>query len=729
MKTFLQKVMSFIPAWIQDVNYTVNPGFIKLKNGFINPLGKIQKRKGWETKFRWWPQGKPPGQEGNLPIDYTYPVNGSDSCARTNFIHIKSKLQSDGSIHKFCLVHRILNGKNALMKYTFDENGNFIGQTQIGTPEQFTNYGPVKFIETNDQVYIINTFNKMDGSKKLGYIWKYAYGNNIKNLDTERIQNISISNSVYAKTEIISGTGMVGLETGTYFYYVMPVYNTGSIGRIDGTSFIQTAAQATITTNNQSVVVKVLSAYDPYIIAYRIFRTKKNSATISNAYFLGQYNKPDNSNSTTALLELVDPNSTIHIIGGVQRRFTDTNTLDTALGSKMDSVYFLNSYKHEWSNGYPNSRGMDIPSTALDNNLNFPVSCGCYAQGRLILGYGNRLMFSLLDHSDSIDGTLTMIIPLANETENPVIAIEEAGPWIFAFCKSAIYKLMPTSDLLAPYQLQIVSNTFGCDSLTSITVLDGIAYFISRNKLYAMNAFGQIKLIGGPIESVFNEAIDTINISRNEKEKFIKFMFRTASGSREVDFWYDANYFIDEEGYRDIFTPDGTNVDLLQKDPRYKLLAYEYNLTTGEEWGVTFDGDVVRRGNDHIDKSTASTVKNWQDYTYLESVNPVDNYNVNLIFEKAFSYSERVQFNSLLLYGTGFVYVSYAKDASEDYSTEKRIALKRDGVETAIDVQAFTCKIRVRHEEADNIDLDYFALKITSSGKVDFLNTVDGGEE
>ena len=63
MKRFVEKITAFTPGWIQDVNYTTNPGFLKLKNAFINLLGKIQKYMGWEVKKRWTQPLLPPGQE------------------------------------------------------------------------------------------------------------------------------------------------------------------------------------------------------------------------------------------------------------------------------------------------------------------------------------------------------------------------------------------------------------------------------------------------------------------------------------------------------------------------------------------------------------------------------------------------------------------------------------------------------------------------------------------
>lgn len=727
MSIRIQKVVKFTPGWIEDVNYTVNPGYIKLKNAFLNSLGKIQKRMGWALKRMWKQPGLTPGAEGNLPLNYSYPVAGSDACARTNFMHIKSKLQPDGTMHKYCLVHRIKNGKNALVKIEFDENGDFVAETQIATPEQFKNYGPVKFIETPDMVYIINTFNSLSSGTKKGYIWKYAYGLNINALDTERIHNISISNSMYATAEILK-TSSAGLAIGKYYYFVMPEYNTQTVGRGDSATFVVTAASVDITEGSQHAIIKVLSPYDPYIVAYRIYRSKKNGSALEAPKYLCRVVKPANNTNPEQLVELINPTSPIFVISGTNRRVTDMNTTDEQLGSALPMTPFLNSYKHLWQNFSTYSHGQNPPSTVYDNQLNLPISCGCFAQNRLILGYGKNLYFSLPNNSDSIDGTLTLMPPLAHETENPLIAIEEVGPYIFCFCKSAIYKLIPTSNTTTPFQLSPVSTSYGCDSLSSITILDNIAYFMFRNKLHAMNAYGQIKEIGGPIASVF-ETIKNgtdFNISKNDKEKFIRIMFLTDANSREIDFYPDLNYFVDNAGYRDIFVPESnTEVDLSVENERYRLTAYEYNHTTGEEWGVTYDGDIVKKDVDYIDKTIASTVTNWQEYDYAGTTQPRNSYPVELLFEKAFSYPERVGFLSFLLYGTGKVYISFSIDGSNVWSKEKLITLTRAGTETLIDAQGFSVILRLRHTENSSLDLDFYALKFNASGKVDFLNKID----
>jgi len=732
MRKEIKKILSFSPAWIEDVNYAVNPGYIKFKNGFINDLGKPQKRKGWKTVKAWTQPDKNPGSEGNLPLDYTRPLAGSDSCARTEFIHIKSKTQASGSVQKYCLVHRIINGQNALVKQTYDAAGIFVSETQIATPEQFKNYGPVKFIETNDQVYIINSFNKLsDENRKQGYMWKYAYGENLKQLETDRIHNVTVSAEMYCTAEIIT-TGAVGLVAGKYSYLVAPVYNTGTESRHNDAPFTYFSAAADIVGTNKSVIIKIFCPYDPYIIGYNVYRTKVNKSALDGFYKVTYVEKPVNSITPGVLQELPNPTSPIFVIGGVQRRVTDMNTADSALGSKYITVPFLNTNVAaiNWFNN-PGTRGQNPPAEIYNNSLDFPVSCGIFADNRMILAYGNRIYFSLVDKTDAIDGTLTLLMPLAHETENPAVEVAQVGPWTFVWCKSgAIYKLMPSTSAAVPYQLTLVSNSHGVDNLNGVVVLDNIAYFMFGKRLYAMNAYGQIKPIDGPVSSVFKTAIDDICLTKNDKERFIKIMFRTADGSREVEFWPEKNMWVDIAGYRDIFNPtgNGNEVGLLSKNERLRLMAYEYNNATGEEWAVTFDGDIVVRDTDYADKTQASAVTVWQDYVLEGPSAPVNNYNVDFEFQKSFTFSERVYFPSAVFSGTGKIWVSYSLDDSGVFSEEKLIDLDKAGVETIVDYQGFTCILKVRHDSNENIDLDYFGLKVASEGKVDYMNKTDNGE-
>jgi len=768
-------VKQFKPGLITDLNVTVNPGYTRFENLKINTVGKFEKRKGWSVLYMYEEHNR---DVANLPISYdsVYTDANKDSVPRTDFIHVHSKSTvASGSTTEETeyidlLFHRIYDNVNTLWHRRIDKTtkatiaeynltpaltGTDYNGDSWGLP--WKNWGNVTFIDTPDHTYIINGYKAGD---KAGNVFKYDYGDNARNRDPIRLQNIGLA-------ILKGGTGDTGsyklaedpvevssLTRGKhYFYGVAPVYNTGVIGNITkspGHIYVSPYDGGFTANPGRSVLISVKPTYDPYITHYRIFRTKQKNSDYFDFYndplfFVEQVEVPANTgfNEFTLIYNDIlgdDELGSEYIESDSINSYVLTPTTINDLGSAQiygdGEGYFI---------GLSDSTGTTRYNrlTTVSNHIGMRATCGTYAQSRSFFG-GDRLnpdklFVSEIDRSDNIRASLTYTIPLAS-LQNEITAIREIGNTIFVLCESSTYKLIETNNPELPYVLELVDSSKGCDSPSAFEVLNRVGFFMFKGKLQAMSEYGDIKEISGAINTKL-AGLDadpaTYVLRANESQEFIKIMFRRNSDQFpiNIDFYPEDNLYTEEIGIKQIFTPTGETdattgkeiVSLNEEDERFLLTAYCYNQNAGEEWGINFDGDIVYRGSDYADVSKVNSKVSWQDYIYNGDLTLLENsFNIKGVIEKPFVFESRVQASSIIFYGTGTIKFKMNYDET-GYTAEKEVTLNRAGVEVPLGKQGFIIKVLITHDTNEDIDLDLFELKVTGKQGTNIKNKTSSG--
>jgi hypothetical protein len=758
---------SEIKGLITDVNINVNPGNPTFQNFYKTPIGKLAKRKGWNLYWRvlstygdyYMEQGK---DNGNIIIDYDRLTSGTGGYPDTATFHVK---KYNGSLntangetyakdYTIFLRNKIVNDNNELWRYLYASdltpNDKKISDTWEGR-------GNKKFIETPDHVYIINDYQNGITTQN---VLKYKY-NRISMLHDDVTKEVKIGSNFKSNDggavdwEIRAETKrythaipadaddsippLKSIEAGTYHYMFLPVYNTGAVGDPIFIEYANTnetyssgyyastpegayISPVTITRapigSYNAVAFYCKDITDPFISFIKIYRTKNLTSSTATAasktkfYFVGQAAVPQPyHDGREHQLEI----SNAKYYSATVSLFYGDNLPDSELGTDYLTA-----------------------SDPFNKNASMRASCGCYAQNRLFLAgdrrYPANIFLSELDKTDLfILSPYTMpLASLGNET----VAIENVGTNIFVFQKNSFYILRPTSDADVPYIVELVSPSVGCDSLNSITVLDNIAYFMFNNKLWALNEFSQFKEISGTINTQLDD-IDTANpaeviLKTNTFDRYIKIMYRKADGDAvNIDYYPIHDLSTEQTGDKDIYTKSGTMdedqeiLNLNIQTDNYKLVNYE-QLSTGQEWGVEIDGNIVIRTSDWEDTFVGKAKTRWLNYI-ADSTAATNLYSVNAVLEKPWAFSATVKANCVVIYGTGPIDVASAKDGGA-FSAYKTYTMTRTGVTIPLNLVGHIISVRLRHTANTDIDYDFMKLVYTPYSSVDVTNDVSGGE-
>ena len=589
-----------------------------------------------------------------------------------------------------------------------------------------------KFIETPDHVYIINDYHKGTVS---GTVYKYKYNKDSKPDDIDYILNISMSPEMYVESTI-TDSGSNNSIVSKYRYRIIPVYNTSSEGYWDKES-VSTQdfyTEVDIKKSEQVVSLYIVPVLDPFILGYKIYRTKYKTTIIpartvhvgltnklypesyeakiqvEDFYFLAYVIRPDNRTST-----------------GLHRIYVDKNMNNDQLGEAFAGVKPVNYTWHGSMKANPSV----IQEKKYLPGYGMLCTCGLYAQNRCFAGgdgrYPSTGFVSELDKSDYY-GAFLYAFDLAS-LENRQTTIQEVGNNIYWFLKNSMYVLKPTSDALVPYTKELVSPTVGCDSLNSACVLEGICYFIFNNKLWAINEFSQYKEISTAINTQLDDksAGSEIILKANASERYIKIMYRNMSNEAvNIDYYPVHDIFSEQTGDKDIYTVSGSTATLVSQDDRYKLVNYEQLPDLNEEWGVDIDGNLIKRGTDYQDASVGGDKVTWINYT-ADSTAAVKTYPVNAVLEKPWAFSATVKANCVVIYGTGNIDVASATDGGA-FSAYRTYTMTRTGVTIPLTLVGHIISVRLRHTANTDIDYDFMKLVYTPYSSVDVTNDVSGGE-
>ena len=735
------KILGHTPGLIKDVNEALNPGYLTFKNFFINSMGKIQKRKGWTFLSDYYSFPNFPYHEIGIAQNFTF-TNINDYNFSPHILHIKKTEEIIGTtvtkylniIYAIRDVQSTITGlrlNRAKLKLNADGTKTIISNTTINTSGQFiSGWDGLDFIETNDQLYIIN--HSFVGTVA-NAVMKYDYDL------IDSLHNVSIvgrdSTFPYGNVApVIRGTlltGDGGDRTRTCAYAVTPVYNTGTEGGV-----IQ-AVEITFTRTYQSVNIEIDSATpfysDQYIIGYNIYRipeytppthyytTFQNTITWRDFYFLYYVDKPVG----TGWVVLKKTSGPI----GVGGPFYDA-TSSTKL-TKVPTSYTVNG-----------QTTYDYYSTLYG----IKATCGTYANNRLMLGgdpaFPKLLYLSEIDATDVFEPDIAMSIPLA-ALDNMQTAIKEIGDNIFIFCKKSIDRLTQTGDTSVPYIRQTISVSLGIDHAQSVAIINNVGYFVSNKKLWAINRYGTIKEIGVAINTYLDD-IDTADgsffvLKANEKNMSLRIMYKDSDDAiRNVIFYTLEQIISTESGECDVFatgtgTYNGkTKLTLTTNvEDDFGLLGYEYNKSMDSEYGMTKYGEITERLNTaaYTDTSSRDRKYEWGNLIFEEQfttgTNATASYPVKGVVEKSFYFDSDVILNGVTFYGTGNLKVQMAMNA-DAYTTAEEITLTAAGVFVSFNGEGSNVKIKLTHDYAVNIDYDYMDFMITAKNKVKIKNNVDG---
>jgi hypothetical protein len=745
-------IKKFQPGYVSAGNYsdTLNPGFKTFKNWRVDITGKLTKPFGWSVVKGYDEQGK---DNGNLKIDFDRLATGAGGYPNISTFHCKPFVTAVAGaevIYRDVLSHRIVNNINEIWRTRYDNTNTVIEDKKISVDGQLVGVCNVRFVESPDHVYIINDYVKGTVS---GTVYKYKYAKDLKQFDVDLIQNISIAASVFIRgTFVPNGTGTVGMFNGHFKYFVIPVYNTSAEGFADTpdpAQFIEIIT--TNSTTGKALRIDIKSTYDPFIVGYKIYRTKINgqdvvvkstvetflgmfkTVTVDNPgynpiqkippyYFLKYIPKPNNAVNFNDWVPLIEKGKT----------FTDELITDTLLGEmyagSMPVNFCLNQYRGTY--------GMTIPSTAATSGLGMLCTCGTYADDSLFLGgdarYPKKLFKSDFGKSDYF-GDIIYDIKYAS-LENMQSAIEQVGSNIFVWCKNGgLVKLAPTQNADVPYVVEPLDNGIGCDSLNSIAILNRMAYFIFKGKMYAVNEFGQYKEISGGVSSVLSQATSEIILKTNNKDNYVKIMFRigtgTSSNAVNIDFYPTLGMWIEHTGLKDIFRQAGATASPSSQDERYQLVNYDYLPDLNEEWGVNLDGDIVKRSADY--NNVGNDKCQWLNCSSY-GITPVTTYPVTSTWERGLHFNAKAYINTLIFYGASPVKYDYALDDSiyvfKAANETREIIMTKLGYEVPINQYTNLLLIKMIHDTAAAIDFDYVEIIYNGTQKITVKNTVGAGE-
>lgn len=780
-------IKEFKPGYVSagDFPDTLNPGYKTFKNFLIDSVGNVLKPHGWKNIINYDETGK---DNGNIAIDYSRLTTGSGGYPRTDVFYCKNYASIVNGVkteYKDVLMHKIINGINTLWHIRLDVNDNVVLQKQISTNGQWKEAGPVKCIETPEQLYIVNSRNKLISSYNIleekkyksvvcpeqwkGAVWKYNFAVGNRANDVEKLQNISIANpNNFTAYGIKDSNSKYNIHLQNRFYVVVPVYNTGTkapcgaglkllvspVPLYTQSSDATYKAQQDYINNIGFAQISVPPFYDPYIKYLRVYRTKErvqngiNVATETDPYYFCFQME------LTAAMQTVQ-NSTPHRmilyagsvpeyssgVNGVNKQIISDYLKDTELGSELSNDILFNSFTHEWND---NQFSVNPPATLYDDGIDFFAHAGCYAQNRLFLLDDKFIYLSDIGKSDGF--SLPPYAVKYQNLENPTTAIEEVGQNIFVWNKNGgLTVLRPTQSTDIPYVVEPLDSGIGCDSLNSVCVLNRTAYFIFKNKLYAMNEFGQYQEISQGINSVLAKFDigypSEIILKTNNKDGYIKIMFRNAWHSPylpiNIDFYPGTGIWVENTGYKDIFLEiGGTNELILTphssgltgiKREQYQLLNYQYLPDTNEEWGVDFDGNVVKRSADYSNVSVGSDKTTWQNFTYSGTVTPVKSYPIESVMERGLHFSAKIFVNAIILYGTGNIKYNYALDNKVYQAKTKTVLMKELGA--AIHINALTNLLlyKLTHDTAEALQFDFMEIIYNGTHKITIKNTVSAG--
>ena len=737
-----------IKGLLTDVNINNNVGNPTFDNLTLTPIGKLTKRKGFKNIINY--------DEKNADLS-NLKVNYGKVWANSNlfYVHTIPVYTSGTEVkHKDIIYSAIKNNKNYIIKSRLDENDNVLSTKMISYNNLQVKAGrPAKVIPTPEMAFIVS--NEITSEETSSGIFKHMFKRVITNGDADIMQNVVIDSDVWVNGSVLENVSSVS-EIGTFRYKVVPVYNTGAEGSIKSDNDIYNYT-AVITKVTQGVVLRVYSTRDPFIIGYKVYRSKVNTQTVNvirtdvswgalvqntvtevkpakegkrEYYFLAYFPKP-----ATA-----QPSIPVSLIAGYwgSTAYTERDIKSTNLGDLYSRKEPINRVATEnngliidgenWTTGAYEQR--DIP--ALSKVLGFfgmRGTCACYAQKRGFMGGDKRYphigFVSELDKIDSY-GSLIYTFELANDT-NEQTSIEEVGNNIYWFLQHSLYVLRPTSDTDIPYTKELISPTVGCDSLNSC-VLDNICYFIFNEKLWALNEFGQYKEISAAVNTQLTGKAtgSEIVLRANASERFIKIMYRTSLGEAvNIDYYPVLDLYRKHVGKKDIYGISGSTAVLESGNEHYQLINYQHVPDLGESWGVDIDGNIVKETTDYQDTSLGNQKVTWNDYT-ADSTAAIRTYSVDGIMEKPFVFNSRVRFNSVVLFGSGDIDFAYKVD-NGSYSDYKTVTMTRTGVEIPINGVGTIHSIKLRHTANSDIDYDYMRVKWTAQTSVDISNNVDTG--
>jgi hypothetical protein len=755
-------IKDFKPGYVKDFPDTLNPGFKTFKNWIISVTGKLTKAFGWSVVLPYDETGK---DCGNLSIDFGR--TGFDGYPSISTFHCKPFVTTVGGVevtYRDVLYHKIVNNINEIWRTRYGPpdivQNPIIESKKISVDGQFQGKCNIRFVESPDHVYIINDY--VSGTVS-GTVYKYKYAKDLKQYDADLIQNVSISAAVetWAVKTANSSTDSI---LGNYLYSVVPVYNTSSEGamvaREKETDLVFNAIYVNIDNKKLSVTLEVQSSYNPFIIGYKVYRTKVNAvvATVyknsdnpfdmqkqsvyqapvppnKEFYFLGYFPRPNNS------INSVNPANRIKLTHevkseGVTYNITENNINDKSLGSILNILQPVNLVIESilTTDGYNPSKSF------LDSGYGMLCTCGTYADDSMFLGgdarYPKKLFKSEFGKSDTF-GSVIYDIKYAS-LENMQTAIEQVGGNMFVWCKNGgLVKLSPTQSADVPYIVEPLGDGIGCDSINSIAVIGKMAMFVFKNKLYLMNEFGACattadgswKEISGGINSILATATSEIVLKTNNKDNYVKIMFRTASLPINIDFYPTLGVWIEHTGKKDIYNKYGVLASLSSASERYGLVNYNYLPDVNEEWGVDVDGNIVKRQDTFINTSVGSDKTQWLNCS--TSAIAIKDYNVVSTLERSLHFNAKIYINKIIFYGTSLIKYDYALDTGvyvfAAVNETREITMVMTGYEIAINQHTNLLLLKMIHDTAAEIDFDYIEIVYNGTQKITVKNTVGAG--
>jgi len=777
------KITDLKPGYISsgDIGDNLNPGYITLKNIYINNAGKPQKRLGW-TEFDNIQQAGSYGfrvynelyfgdKTGLDPVtDYT---NNSVFQFRPDilFTRVKKENVNGSEIEYLDMIffrRKEVEGVNVgvlIHKRIDNTNGLNVFERTITSPrgdEYFKGWGNVDIVNAGENIYIINSYIEKGVSRE---VRKYNLDS-----DTEHYaHNVSLQNGVHR--DFMTGnanTTRGGEVKPGYQYVIVPVYNTDTISDYDKTHYIRIRTnvgigrygfhyllqpkvpqQVDITINRQDTTFT-----DPYVVKYRIYRTKNYYAhpDIFEGYSDDTFDirEAPNSSSNLSIINVwsdiykdakrrEEANDFLYYFVAQVDKPTDDGSNDFHLytdkikDENLGSVYTNAGYING-TTPFRMPTGRPWADFYGKEDFGIKASCGAYIHRRIWLGGDyenpNNVYISEIDKTDAYNVSVLQQTSTATR-ENMHKVISEIGGNVFVFMNRTIEVFRQTQNANTPYIRQTISQNYGIDSGASFAVFNDIGYFIYKSKLYSINSAGNITPVGGRINSVFSELANDngayVVMRINTKDRYILFIIRKTNGDVvNMQYYPETNIFNTVEGERDTFNTSSSTLTLnSNQENEYAILGYNYNEDLEREFGITKYGELVNRNNNYNDISLVTRKYVFPNYTFTGTAN--NTYPVKGIIERAFSFDKSSVVKWIKLYGTGKIKYQWKYD-DDNYTDELEVTMTRQkGVDIPImSPLCGTFYLKLIHDTTENIDLDYIEIVAMAVNRVKILN-VEGG--